>query len=150
MSQNNASQPKLDMPSTKRSLTIAMNRARENLMAPIREMLATTGLTEQQWRILRVLEEFGPVDATKLADRAGLLLPSQSRIVQTLFEKGFVVRLVNEKDRRRQTIAITQQGYDLVAANVTRSREISAQVEKVLGKERLQYLFGILDELQNF
>ena len=45
-------------------------------MQPIREMLAATGLTEQQWRVLRVLSEAGPVDATEVSDRAGLLLPS--------------------------------------------------------------------------
>ena len=41
------------LPSTSRSLPIALIRAREGVMAPIREMLAETGITEQQWRVLR-------------------------------------------------------------------------------------------------
>ena len=28
-------------------------------MTPIRDMLSETGITEQQWRVLRVLSEFG-------------------------------------------------------------------------------------------
>ena len=76
------------LPSTKRSIPIALIRAREKVMTPIREMLADSGITEQQWRILRVLEEFGPQDASTLAERACLLLPSQTRIVQTLSGKG--------------------------------------------------------------
>ncbi|MCR9055691.1 MAG: hypothetical protein NXI02_00005, partial [Rhodobacteraceae bacterium] len=70
----------LALPSTKRSVPIALIRAREKVMGPIREMLSDCGITEQQWRILRVLEEFGPQDASSLAERACLLLPSQTRI----------------------------------------------------------------------
>ena len=36
-------------------LPIALMRAREQVMAPIRNMLADSGITEQQWRVLRVL-----------------------------------------------------------------------------------------------
>ena len=45
-------------------------------MAPIRKMLLAAGITEQQWRILRVLTETGPIDAGSLAKRACLLAPS--------------------------------------------------------------------------
>ena len=70
MTQDAADFPPVDLPPTDQSLPIALLRARERLMIPIREALQVTGLTEQQWRLLRVLEEFGPQDATKLAERA--------------------------------------------------------------------------------
>ena len=60
------------LPSTSRSLPIALIRAREGVMTPIRDMLAETGMTEQQWRVLRVLDEFGRMDTKTLADRACL------------------------------------------------------------------------------
>lgn len=133
--------------STTRSLPIALNRARESLMGPIREMLAKTGLTEQQWRVLRVLAEYGPQEATKLAERASLLLPSQSRIVQTLVEKGLVERSQDKRDRRRQTLAVTHKGMEIIEENVPRALELARDVEQALGREKLETLLEILREL---
>jgi len=72
------------LPSTSRSLPIALIRAREGVMAPIRDMLSETGITEQQWRVLRVLAEYGQMDTKTLADRSSLLFPSLTRIAATL------------------------------------------------------------------
>ena len=138
---------KLNLPSTTKSVPIALTRAREKVMGPIRDMLAKSGITEQQWRILRVLEEFGPQEPTRLAERSCLLIPSQSRIVQTLVEKGLVTRFPDTTDRRRQTVAITSAGRQLIEDNLEQARAIAKRIEAVLGKEKLQTLLDILAEL---
>jgi len=97
--------PKL--PSTSRSLPIALIRAREGVMSPIRDMLSETDITEQQWRVLRVLSEFGTLDTTTLADRSSLLFPSLTRIAATMRDKGLLTQTRDEVDRRRQLIEIT-------------------------------------------
>ncbi|MGI9505214.1 MAG: homoprotocatechuate degradation operon regulator HpaR [Geminicoccaceae bacterium] len=139
----------LDLPSTTRSLPIALIRAREKVMGPIRAMLSQSGITEQQWRILRVLEEFGPLDATKLSEAASLLVPSQTRIVQTLVEKGYVTRTPDMKDRRRQTVAITEAGRRIIEDNLDQARAIARHFETVLGKEKLRTLLDLLAELDD-
>ena len=53
-------------------------------MVPIRSMLAQSGVTEQKWRVLRVLEEIGEVEPTVIASEACLHLPSLSRILKTM------------------------------------------------------------------
>lgn len=136
------------LPSTRRSIPIALIRAREKVMGPIREMLSDSGITEQQWRILRVLEEFGPQDASTLAERACLLLPSQTRIVQTLLEKGLVTRQADEKDRRKQTVAITEAGRKIILDKLDEAQAIAARIEDVIGKKRLSELLDILDDFQ--
>ena len=140
---------KLNLPSTKKSLPIALIRAREKVMVPIRAMLSQSGITEQQWRILRVLEEFGPLDATKLSEAACLLVPSQTRIVQTLVEKGYVTRTPDSRDRRRQTVAITEAGRRIIEDNLDQAREIARHFETVLGKAKLRTLLDILAELDD-
>ena len=70
----------IKLPPTTRSLPIALMRARESVMAPIRDMLSETGLSEQQWRVLRVLAEQGEMDSHSLAERACLLFPSLTRM----------------------------------------------------------------------
>ncbi|WP_422020068.1 homoprotocatechuate degradation operon regulator HpaR [Roseibium sp.] len=138
--------PKL--PSTKRSVPIALIRAREKVMGPIREMLSDSGITEQQWRTLRVLDEFGAQDASTLADRACLLLPSQTRIVQTLLEKGLVSRQPDAKDRRKQTVAITPAGRDIIHERLDEAEAIASRIEEVIGKKKLNQLLDILEDFQ--
>lgn len=139
--------PPIDLPPTQQSLPIAMIRAREKLMGPLRDMLQASGLTEQQWRILRVLEEYGPQDATKLAERACLLMPSQTRIVQNLSEKGLVSRKTSTEDRRRQVVMISPEGRNILAEHADQAREIAAQVRTALGDEKVQHLLALLDDI---
>lgn len=138
-----------DLPPTTRSVPIALIRAREKVMGPIREMLADSNITEQQWRILRVLDEAGPLDASTLAEQACLLLPSQTRIVQTLSEKGLVTRQTDKKDRRKQTVSITPAGRKIIEDNREEARRIAAHIETVVGKETLQNLLFILEKFDD-
>ncbi|MEP5169922.1 MAG: homoprotocatechuate degradation operon regulator HpaR [Shimia thalassica] len=136
-------------PSTSRSLPIALLRAREKVMGPIRHMLADAGVTEQQWRVLRVLDEDGPLDPTTIADRAVLLLPSLTRILQKLEEKEFVTRRRDEEDRRRQVIEVTASGSALIEANMETSRRILRELRERLGDEKHETLITLLSELND-
>ena len=57
---------------TRRSLPIALLRAREAVMSHFRPMLAKYDVTEQQWRVIRVLAEAGTLDASDVADTRGV------------------------------------------------------------------------------
>lgn len=116
-------------------------------MMPIRGMLADAGVTEQQWRVLRVLDEEGPLDPTTIASRAVLLLPSLTRILQKLEEKGLVTRRRDEHDRRRQVIEVTEEGRDIINANMDTSRRILSDLRERLGEERHEILIDLLGEL---
>src|SRR5210317_1927993 len=89
------------LPLTGRSLPIAMLRGREAVMAPYRKMLAKIGVTEQQWRVLRVLDERGTLDPKEIAEAACLLNPSLTRIMQLLEKKGYISREGDPEDRRK-------------------------------------------------
>ncbi len=136
-----------NIPATSQSLPIALLRAREKVMGPIRNMLADAGVTEQQWRVLRVLMEEGSLDPTTIADRAVLLLPSLTRILQKLEEKGFVTRTRDDNDRRRQVITVTEAGHALIAQNMPASQQQMARLREELGDEKYQGLLALLDDL---
>ncbi|WP_299658150.1 homoprotocatechuate degradation operon regulator HpaR [uncultured Tateyamaria sp.] len=135
------------LPSTSRSLPIALIRAREGVMAPIREMLAETGITEQQWRVLRVLAEFGVMDAKTLADRSSLLFPSLTRIAATLRDKGLVTQTRDDKDRRRQFIQITQAGQKIIDDRAGQAAQIVAGFKSTLGAREYETLLDLLARL---
>ena len=139
---------KLQLPSTRRSLPIALMRSREKVMAPIRDMLRASGLTEQQWRVLRILSEFGPQDLTEIARQACLLMPSLSRIIRSLAQNGLVIRASDAKDRRRQTVVISPSGQQLIDDNLLQATQIAANYQDQLGAERYELLLDLLTELE--
>lgn len=135
------------IPPTNRSLPIALIRAREGVMSPIREMLSETGITEQQWRVLRVLAEFGRMDTKTLADRSSLLFPSLTRIASTLRDKGFVTQTRDDKDRRRQFIEITAEGQKIIDDHAPQAAMIVAGFKKTLGEQDYETLLDLLTRL---
>lgn len=138
------------LPTTDRSLPIALIRAREKVMAPIREMLSETGITEQQWRVLRVLSVGGTLDASEVAERASLLLPSLTRIVRALSDRGYVTRTQDRGDRRRQMLAITAAGQQVIDANHAEALRIAERIRDSLGRENYEQLLDLLGALQDF
>ncbi len=135
------------LPRTSRTLPIALLRARESVMGPVRTLLSETGVTEQQWRVLRVVEENGAIDPTKIAEQTCLLLPSLTRILQKLEEKSYIARARDTEDRRRQLISITDEGRALIAANIESALALAEQIRSKLGSERYDLLLDLLNEL---
>lgn len=132
---------------TTRSLPIALLRAREKVMGPLRHMLSDAGVTEQQWRVLRVLEEHGATDATDIAQSACLLMPSLTRIVNVLEEKAYCTRRPHPTDKRRMLIEITPAGRVLIAQNTPKSNEIFQQMEAEFSREKMDLLLDLLNDL---
>ncbi|MDA0962497.1 MAG: homoprotocatechuate degradation operon regulator HpaR [Proteobacteria bacterium] len=135
------------LPSTARSLPIALLRAREKVMGPFRAMLSDVDVTEQQWRVLRVLHEAGPLDPTRIAEQACLLLPSLTRILQKLDEKGLILRAADETDRRKQVIRITPAGIRLIDENLAQSIAITDRLRSRMGPARFEALLDLLNDL---
>jgi homoprotocatechuate degradation regulator HpaR len=132
------------LPSTTRSLPIALIRAREGVMSPIRDMLSETGITEQQWRVLRVLSEYGMLDTTTLADRSSLLFPSLTRIAATMRDKGLITQTRDEVDRRRQLIQITAEGQKIIDDRTGQTTQIVTDFKTKLGSENYETLLDLL------
>jgi homoprotocatechuate degradation regulator HpaR len=133
---------------TRRSLPIALLRARETVMGPIREMLSQSDINEQKWRVLRVLDERGPCELTQVAKDACLLLPSLTRIIRAMEEEGLATRATDPEDRRKTIATITDAGRALIVAHVAESNAIFARLERDFGQEKLEQLLDLLDELQ--
>ena len=135
------------IPKTSRSLPIALLRAREQVMGPIRNMLSGVGITEQQWRVLRVLRESGPLEPTHISEEACLLLPSLTRILQKLEEKKLIKRKRDTNDKRRQIVHITPEGASLIEANIAKSLAVLDEIRSRMGPDRYDALLDLLNEL---
>ena len=122
------------------SLAGTLLAAREAVMSPIRPMLAEAGVTEQQWRVLRVLDDAGSVDLKTLADSALLFGPSVTRILKDLVERGLVVRQTNPNDGRGAIVSLSAKGRALIEETAAHTiRQLNIYSRK-FGDKRLKNL----------
>ncbi|HEV2502257.1 MAG TPA: homoprotocatechuate degradation operon regulator HpaR [Mesorhizobium sp.] len=122
-------------------------RAREVIMAHFRPMLARHDITEQQWRVLRVLAETGPLEATELAGRASILPPSLTRIIKALEERQLITRNRVKDDGRRALLAITPSGVALIEDLAPERIAIYEAIEGRYGAEQYERLLDMLESL---
>ncbi|MGP6086524.1 homoprotocatechuate degradation operon regulator HpaR [Antarctobacter jejuensis] len=130
---------------TQRTLPIALLRAREAVMERFRPMLREIDITEQQWRVLRVVQEVEEIDATQLARTACVLAPSLTRILKALEARDLIELRRDSADRRRALVRLTPTGTALLHAAAQDSARIYAGIEERLGADRIADLLDALE-----
>ncbi|WP_316013160.1 homoprotocatechuate degradation operon regulator HpaR [Roseobacter sp. HKCCA0434] len=144
---NTTDEDAFELSATRRTLPIALLRARELLMERFRPILSERGITEQQWRVMRVLHETGEADASEIAEKACILAPSLSRILKTLEAKGLITLHRDPEDGRRTLSRPTEASAALIREITPESVDIYADVEAKFGREKLARLLDDLDAL---
>ncbi|MDE0988121.1 MAG: homoprotocatechuate degradation operon regulator HpaR [Pseudomonadales bacterium] len=130
-----------------RSLPMALLRAREAVMKKFIPSLRENGLSSQQWRVIRALNEEEGLDITELAHRCFLLMPSLSRIIQNLEKRKLVIRNQSSSDNRKSVISITAPGKKLFQKIAPKSAERYDLISEKFGYGKLELLYELLDEL---
>ena len=130
-----------------RSLPMALLRAREAVMKKFIPSLRENGLSSQQWRVIRALNEEEGLDITELANRCFLLMPSLSRIIQNLEKRNLVSRNQSSSDNRKSVISITAPGKKLFQKIAPKSVERYDLITEKFGYGKLELLYELLDEL---
>lgn len=130
-----------------RNLPRLLLQARESVMAHTRPRLREHALSDQQWRVLRVLGEHGMVETGRVAREAFILGPSLTGMLTRMERDGLIRRARDPADQRRTAVEATDKGLQLVG---TLSQTIEAHyawMEKTLGKQKLAQLYDLLDEV---
>lgn len=130
------------------ALPVLLMRARESVMVRLRPILRDHDLTEQQWRVMRTLNEAGELEVTQLARRTFLLAPSLSRILRDLADRRLVRRRASGSDLRRGLVSLTAQGAGLIAKVAPEAALANAEIERVFGEPRMADLSRLLTELE--
>ncbi|MBK8072584.1 MAG: homoprotocatechuate degradation operon regulator HpaR [Ramlibacter sp.] len=134
-------------PFVHRNLPRLLLQARESVMAHTRPGLREHGLSDQQWRVLRVLGEHGTVETGRVAREAFILGPSLTGVLARMERDGLIRRERDPQDQRRSVVEATARGLKLVEKL---SRTIEAHydwMEQSLGKQKLAQLYQLLDEV---
>ncbi len=109
-------------------------------MTPLRPFLREAGLTDQQWRVLRVLVDEGDTDPSGLAQAGLLYRPTVTRILRELSERGLLERRPSSEDGRRWMISVTPAGRNLMEATARKTTAVLKEYAALFGAERLEAL----------
>ena len=130
------------------SLPMALLRTREAVVQRFRTVLSRHGLTEQQWRILRALDGHEGLEISLLAEQCRILLPSMTGILRRMEQRGLVRRYANQADGRSIRVRLTETAQALVEEIKPEVVGVYAEIERILGKRKLEQLYALLEELE--
>ena len=114
-------------------------------MGHFRQILNHFGLTEQQWRILRALDERGQLEPREICDSCQFSSPSMAGMLARLEEAGLVTRERIPGDQRRVIVKLSQKGIDLLKQVGPLIEQQYAYIEEACGKQVLDDLFHVLE-----
>ncbi len=132
-------------PFAHRNLPRLLLQAREAVMAHTRPSLRLHALSDQQWRVLRVLGEHGTVDTGRVAREAFILGPSLTGVLSRMERDGLIVRDRDPADQRKTVVRASTKGKALVRKLSTTIEAHYESMEAVLGKQKLAELYALLD-----
>lgn len=132
-----------------RNLAMLLLEARETLMGLFRPILKEFALTEQQWRIIRVLdgESSHALEAGQIARRCCILSPSLTGVLERMERDGLIRRMRAQEDQRRLLVSLTPQSRKLVSEIGPRIDEQYRLLEERFGPAALDDIYRALDRL---
>lgn len=130
------------------SLPMTLLRARESVVQRFRVVLSRHDLTEQQWRILRALDGREGLEISLLAEQCQILLPSMTGILKRMEGRSLIRRNANQADGRSILIALTEESKALVEQIKPQIVEVYGEIERILGRRKLEQLYTLLEELE--
>lgn len=132
---------------THRNLPLLLLLAREGVIGLFRPILHAHGLTEQQWRIVRVLVEFGALEPHQIARLCALSSPSLAGILARMQEQGLIARAGVAHDKRRQVVSATARSRRLAARLAPEIEATYRGLEQRVGEDDLHAVYRALDGL---
>ena len=111
-----------------RSLPMMLHRTLDSIIPKYRTAFNEHGISEQQWRILRVLWEENISTTSRLAKKTLLPAPSMVGFIDRMFAKGLLKRKRDTKDRRVVYVSLTDLGEALLQTLIPKIDNIYEQI----------------------
>ena len=116
-------------------------------MSRFRPVLNQHGITEQQWRILRVLLDEDGLEPRQLCERCLISSPSIAGVLMRMEEAGLIKRERMEHDQRRVKVTVTAATKKLGKSIAPIIEREYLELEKKVGVKQLQQVYDTLDTL---
>lgn len=125
---------------------IGIRRAANAVTVFYDSALEPTGLTVNQFSLIRNLQRLGTSSISKLADYVGLERTTLTRTLKPLMQQGLIIDSADAGKRDRK-LQLTGYGEEILKQGIPLWEEAQAEIEERLGKEGLQWVSKIADKL---
>ncbi|SIP93434.1 homoprotocatechuate degradation operon regulator HpaR [Marinobacterium stanieri] len=129
------------------SIPLKLLKAREVTMAFFRPVLQEIPLTEQQWRVIRALDEYEELESKQLAELCCILSPSLTGIISRLEQQGYIQRRRSPEDQRRVLISLTEEAKEMFARISPTLQETYQEITRQFSPESMEQLDKLLNKL---
>ncbi|QAU34755.1 homoprotocatechuate degradation operon regulator HpaR [Janthinobacterium sp. 17J80-10] len=130
---------------TYRNLPQLLLKGRDRLMSNFRPILNRFGVTEQQWRILRALDEYEQLEPREICEMCQILSPSMAGVLARMEDLGLVSRNRLPEDQRRVMVRLAHKGDQLITEIAPLIDARYHELEQAFGKKVFDDLFQALE-----
>jgi homoprotocatechuate degradation regulator HpaR len=130
-----------------RNLPLLLLQARERVISHFRPILNANGVTEQQWRIVRVLYEVPSLEPREIVELCRISSPSMTGVLSRMEELGLVARRRLPHDQRRVRVSLTARARAMAARMAPKIDATYRRIEQNIGGEFSARLQQALDQL---
>lgn len=130
-----------------RNLPLLLSQARETVISHFRPILNCFDLTEQQWRIIRILGEEGKMEPKEICETCQILSPSMAGILKRMEDMKLIKRQPVATDRRRVTIHLTAKSKKIILQMTPLIDQQYSQLKEAYGEQLITQLYQSLDDI---
>jgi|MudIll2142460700_1097286.scaffolds.fasta_scaffold485271_2 DNA-binding MarR family transcriptional regulator len=137
-------------PTPAQEAAVGLLRTADVLRRALTEAVAPSGITHQQYNVLRILRgsDPEPLPTLEIAERMIEEAPGITRLLDRLEAKGLVRRERCRDDRRQVLCWISPAGLALLSGLDPVVEEATATGGRALGRRELRGLIALLDRLR--
>ncbi|EAU46824.1 MarR family winged helix-turn-helix transcriptional regulator [Salipiger bermudensis] len=122
-------------------------RANRLIEEDLSKRLQSNGIAIEQYRVLKSLEEEGPLPMGRLAERVLVEPATLTKIIDRMVRDNLVFRVPDEKDRRKVRVALSASGVAICRQLEGIGDDHEKHIAETLGEGELKdvrrILFGL-------
>lgn len=99
-----------DAPASANDLAQLLSQVERRVTRRLADLLKDAGATVEQWRVLMMLSDGSGHTMTEVAEFALVPAPTLTRLVDHMVADNFVYRRVDQQDRRRVKVFLSDRG----------------------------------------
>lgn len=104
-------------------------------------------ITPEQWAVMSYLHKEDGLYQKQIADFLSKDKPTVTRILDLLEKRNLIIRISDEKDRRKFKIYLTQDGKDTVKQLVPVADEVQLKIRTNVSPQEIEVLNTILGKI---
>ncbi|HVX56851.1 MAG TPA: MarR family transcriptional regulator [Candidatus Saccharimonadales bacterium] len=127
-------------------LPMLLKRSARLIDAHIDRVLKQHGIARSQYRVLYYVARFGEPTQKELIETMSVQGSTLTSIVDVLVQKGWLVRINDQRDRRSKRVKLTAAGHQLFEHIPEPARELDVVLRQQLGADAAKKLEGLLKQ----